>query len=129
MQSLTDRKTILIAEDDHSIRGLLGLMLRIGGYMVLEAVDGSQALAVCEQHRGSIDLLLTDVAMPGLNGRQLAERAADLRPEMKTVVVSGDVGAAGMEPWGNAAHGFIQKPFSQEQLNLKIREVIEGAVA
>jgi len=93
---------------------------------VLEAKDGSDAIAVAAQHAGPIDLLITDVVMPGMNGRQLADQLVASRPHLKTLFVSGytddSVVRHGMLD-GNMA--FLQKPFSSSLFALKVREVLD----
>ena len=82
-------ETILLAEDDPSVRGLATTMLKRQGYHVLTAANGDDALALAAQHPERIDLLLTDVVMPGMNGRELSERLLQLRPEMAVLFASG----------------------------------------
>ena len=80
-------ETILLVEDEMSVRKLSAGFLASNGYTVLEAQDGGAALQVCEKHRGPIHLLMTDLVMPGMSGRELAVRLAGQRPEMKVIYV------------------------------------------
>ena len=120
--------TLLVVEDQEDVRRLAVLILEGLGYSVLEAANGSEALAAAREHRGCIRLMLTDVIMPGMNGRELAEQMAAIRPEMKVVFMSGYTDRI-MSPDGvlDSSVNYLQKPFSAEQLNAKIREVLDTA--
>jgi hypothetical protein len=119
-------ETVLVVEDEEMLRVLISRMLRLCGYTVLTAGDGSEALSVCERNRGGIDLLLTDLVMPYVNGRELADRLAVTDPEMKVLFMSGYTGDA------TAQHGaflraidIIQKPFTANALSAKVRKVLD----
>ena len=120
-------ETILLVEDDHQVREATRAILRRLGYGVLDAQNAGEALLSCEQHQGPIHLLLTDVVMPRMSGRQLAERLAPLRPEMKVLYMSGypdaSFGDGNVIDEGTA---FIAKPVSPEALGAKVREVIDA---
>jgi len=125
---LRGTETILLAEDEEVVRKLACKVLRLYGYQVLDAADGPEALLICESHSGPIDLLITDVIMPGMSGRTLATRLAELRPEMKVLYMSGYTDKAIVH------HGvldgdtdFIQKPFSTDVLAIKVRECLTFA--
>ena len=118
-------ETILLVEDDDRVRALVSNMLRKNGFTVLLASAGDQALEIAARHRGRIHLLLTDVVMPGLNGRLLSEKLTATRPDTHVLFMSGysddDILRHGIRK--NTAH-FIQKPFSVDALVHKIRETL-----
>ncbi|NLH48086.1 MAG: PAS domain S-box protein [Myxococcales bacterium] len=120
-------EVVLLVEDDDLVRGLALKVLQRLGYRILSAADGQQALEIAGQHPERIDLLLTDVIMPGMNGQQLAERLTQIHPESKVLFTSGYTEDA------IAHHGvidaglhFIGKPYTPQNLARKIREVLES---
>jgi CheY-like chemotaxis protein len=121
-------ETILLVEDDEQVRTLARTALRRQGYQVLEAEHGEQALSLCEQHVGNIHLMLTDVVMPRMGGRELAERAAALRPEMKVLYMSGyandDILTRGIL---TDEVTLLQKPITPSSLARKVREVLDAS--
>jgi PAS domain S-box-containing protein len=122
----TGSETILLVEDEPIVRRLVQEILRLSGYAVLTALQGDEALRLCEQHQETIDLLLTDVVMPGIGGRELAERAAALRPTLKVLFMSGYTDDAVLRHGvSTAAMAFIRKPFKPAALAQKVREVLE----
>jgi two-component system cell cycle sensor histidine kinase/response regulator CckA len=118
-------ETILVVEDNNLLRPMIAEMLEPYGYTVLPAADGVEALAVAAQHPGTIDLLLTDVVMPRLNGRELAERMLAKNPETRVLFSSGypadTVVRAGI---AEARVAFIQKPYVAGDLLSKIRSTL-----
>jgi two-component system cell cycle sensor histidine kinase/response regulator CckA len=119
-------ETILLVEDEKAVRMLAVEFLRRYGYSVIEAPHGSEALSACRQHQGPIHLMVTDVVMPGISGRELARRLGPLRPEMKVLYMSGYTDNA-IVHHGVLDEGvhYIQKPFSMELLAIKVREVLD----
>lgn len=121
-------ETILLVEDDDGVRQIAGRILRRSGYQVLEAREGGQALQICREHRGDIHLVLTDLVMPGINGRDLVLRLASLRPGIKVIFMSGYAEDYAFEQDGlDTGLGFIQKPFEAQALTRKIWEQLHSA--
>ena len=119
------RETILVAEDEASVRRVLVRALRAWGYEVLEAADGIEALALAGAFVGPIDALLTDVLMPGLDGRQLAEALAHRRPGLRVLFVSGHTNDAVLRRGVQDDRvAFLHKPFTPRELAAKLREVL-----
>ena len=118
-------ETILVVEDEGEVRKLAVEILRRQKYKVLEAARGEEALLTCTKHKGPIDLLLTDVVMPGLNGPEVARRLKYLYPELKVIYMSG-YSEKGIFQRGilEPEIGLLQKPFSLESLTGKVREVL-----
>ncbi len=128
--STTGSETILLAEDEEQVRRLVSTVLRRNGYTVLEARNGAEGLSVCESHPGPIHLLLTDVVMPEVGGRSLAERLAAARPEMKTLYMSGYTDDAVVRHGVlSATVAFLQKPVTPEALLKKVRAVLSASTA
>ena len=129
MVKLSGYETVLIVEDDHLLRNLVQQILQMYGYSVLEAQDGEEALRVCEEHQGPIHLILTDIVMPGIGGRELAEHVQSLRPEIKVLFMSGYTDDA-IVHHGVLAPGvnFIEKPFTPESLACNVREALDQEI-
>lgn len=121
-------ETILLVEDELSVRELASHVLRMDGYRVLEADSGADALRVGEEYVHTIDLLVTDVIMPGgINGRELAEQLAKKRPDMKILYMSGYTNNA-IAKFGvlETDLAFLQKPFTLRALSAKTRQVLDS---
>jgi PAS domain S-box-containing protein len=120
-------ETILLVEDAQRVRAVVREILEMSGYVVLEARHGAEALELSNQHPGVIHLLVTDVVMPQMSGRELAQRLATLRPELKVLYMSGYTDDA-IVRHGVLAAGiaFLAKPFTPDALALKVREVLDG---
>jgi CheY-like chemotaxis protein len=119
-------KTIMLVEDEDSVRALSRLILEREGYTIIEARDGKEALLMCEQYPGKIDLLLTDVVMPYLGGPELAEQVILLRPGIKVVYLSGYTDKAIVQQ-GLLREGvaYLEKPFTPQTLVRRLRQVLE----
>ena len=120
-------ETILLVEDEDLVRDLSIAILEEAGYKVISAADGDEGLRLCQQFEGRIDLMITDVVMPRMSGRELAEYLKVLRPETEVLYMSGYTDDAIVR------HGileddmpFIQKPFLPDALALKVRELLEA---
>jgi two-component system cell cycle sensor histidine kinase/response regulator CckA len=120
-------ETLLLTDDEDLVRDLVRSILTARGYQVLVARDGKESLEIGSRHEGTIPLLVTDMSMPNMNGRELAQRLAEIRPGLKTLYMSGymeDSGNGNKESLPEAL--FIQKPFRPEALARKVREVLDG---
>lgn len=115
--------TILLVEDEEPLRILTGRFLTDSGYTVLEAEHPAQAIQIAERHSGPIHLLLTDVVMPGMNGRMLAERMRQLRPQIKVLYMSGYTGFSHRDLLSGEVN-ILAKPFTRESLLAKLGDVL-----
>ena len=115
--------TVLLVEDEDVVRLPAGEILRTCGYAVIEARNGKEAQLLSEAHQGKIDLLLTDVRMPKMDGVELANRMQEIRPDTKILLMSGYTNKS---PIDNPEKGiaFLRKPFTAEALSLKVRETL-----
>ncbi len=121
----TASETVLLVEDDERVRALVRSILKKGGYQVLEAEHAEAAAEISSAHQGPIDLLLTDVVMPGRNGRELAEQVVQRRPAIRVLFMSGYSNDAVMMRGVHIADAqFIQKPFTIDELSTKVRDVL-----
>ena len=117
---------ILLAEDEVLIRNLVGTMLIREGYGVLSAANGREAFEICETFKDPINLLLTDVRMPEMDGLELAQRVKAFRPEVKIILMSGQMDNAIIS--GNRPDAFLRKPFVRPTLLKSIQAVLDGYV-
>jgi two-component system, cell cycle sensor histidine kinase and response regulator CckA len=122
-------ETVLVVEDEGVLRGVVSKFLRRFGYNVLAARHGGDALLLCERHPDPIHLLLTDVVMPQMSGRELAERLASLRPDMRVLFMSGYTADELDNHGGPELPGpLLQKPFNPMVLAHKVRELLDPEV-
>ncbi len=118
-------ETVLLVEDEESVRQLVRETLSLKGYRVVEAENGEAGLAAAAQHKGKIDLVITDVVMPGMGGRELVKQLAQVRPEAKVLYLSGYTeDAIVSEGTIESGTAFLQKPFTLQNLSRKVREVL-----
>jgi two-component system, cell cycle sensor histidine kinase and response regulator CckA len=121
-------ETVLVVEDEEVVRSFVCDVLNDSGYDVLEAESGVEAIKLVEDENTSIDLLITDVIMPKMNGRELSQRLATSRPDLKVLFMSGYtdnvIGDHGVLGEGM---NFIQKPFTMQTFTQKVRSVIDGS--
>jgi CheY-like chemotaxis protein len=122
-------ETILVVDDEEGVRKLVSAILQSNGYGVIEANNGITALAAYEKNAHKIDMLLTDVVMPQMNGFQLGEELSQIKPQLKILYMSGyrdnPIGA----PPGQADRALLPKPFTPDVLLTKIREVLDARVS
>ena len=120
-------ETVLLAEDEESLRLSMKKVLEKEGYTVLAAANGGEALLLCRRHEGPIDLLISDIVMPGMSGKELADEVVALRPGVKALFMSGYT-SNGIVHDGQLDEGtpFLQKPFNSAALAAKIRQVLGG---
>ncbi len=117
-------ETVLVAEDEPAVRALVRKLMERDGYQVLVADDGVTALRIADGHEGPIHLLLTDIIMPHVGGRELAQRLRPHRPEMRVLYMSGYTDEASRQDPIEAEAGFLQKPFTPEGLTLAVRAAL-----
>jgi PAS domain S-box-containing protein len=121
-------ETVLLVEDDEAVRALVRQALLRDGYKVLDSADPLEAQRISAEYRGRIQLLITDVVMPKVSGRELAERISQLRPNMKILYMSGYTDGAVLNSGILEEEvAFLQKPFTPDALTAKVREVLESA--
>jgi CheY-like chemotaxis protein len=121
-------EAVLVVEDEEGVRTLARKILERDGYRVLEARNGAEAVSVVQQHQGKIDLMVTDVVMPGMSGRVLAANMVSRLPKLKVLYLSGYTDDAIVQ------HGileremyFLQKPFTADALSKKVRELLDAS--
>jgi two-component system, cell cycle sensor histidine kinase and response regulator CckA len=144
-ESLKGVETVLLVEDEEAVRTLVREILRMHGYHVLEARQGGEAILISQRHEGPIHMLLTDIVMANMSGKELAEHLKPLRPEMRVLFISGYSeeavlnGPGGFKPAFSGEPGrenapadvdaFLAKPFTPKTLATKVREVLDGKPA
>jgi len=121
--------TILLVEDDESVRILVRTMLLQRGYEVLCAEDSDEALKIAHGHRDHLDLLIADMVMPGMNGPQLAQRLRVLQPNLPVLFMTGLIQEDIVPGTLLSEAGFLEKPFTPQALAAKIQEVLAGTAS
>jgi two-component system cell cycle sensor histidine kinase/response regulator CckA len=122
--------TILLAEDEQEVREVAREFLESGGYVVLEARDGAEAVRLAKEHDGEIDLLLSDIVMPGMTGQELARRIRESRPDLHVIFMSGySEYAAAEAAHTNPSQRLLSKPFSRPVILRAIRDMLTGIVS
>ena len=123
----TGSETILLAEDEKDVRGIAREFLSLAGYTILEAHDGASAIEIARQHKGPIHVLITDMVMPKVSGRELADVMADIRPETKIIYMSGYTEDPTV-PGGHAGQisVMLNKPFSRMDLARAVNEILKS---
>jgi PAS domain S-box-containing protein len=122
-------ETLLLAEDEDNVRSFARIVLQNCGFTVLEAKDGAEALSICERKENKFQLLVTDVVMPNLSGREVADRIVAIRPEIKVLFLSGYTDDAIVHHGVlEAGTPFLQKPFTPAALAKKVREVLDSVI-
>jgi CheY-like chemotaxis protein len=119
-------ESILLVEDEDTVRELVHTVLAARGYAVVEARNGREGLKLCESHTGGIDLLVTDVVMPELGGRELAEAAIKMRPGLKVLFMSGHTQDVILKEGVQQGAAFLHKPFTPMQLAQKVRDTLDS---
>lgn len=120
------REKILLVEDEEFVRNVTREVLELSGYTVLEAIDAESGIRIFQEHAKSIDLLLTDVVMPGMNGRDLATRLFGISPALKAIFMSGYTeNAITRQGFADPRLVYLQKPFTLDVLTRKVREVLD----
>jgi two-component system cell cycle sensor histidine kinase/response regulator CckA len=118
--------TILVVDDEEAVRNLASRMLMWAGYQALEAGHGREALATIEQHAGAIHLILTDIKMPGMSGRELGRHVEQRWPGKPVLYMSGFASEVFQGGLLEPGAPFLAKPFTQEDLALKVRSLLKG---
>jgi CheY-like chemotaxis protein len=118
------RTTVLVLDDEDSVRRLVTAVLESAGYLVLPAAQGARALDIARSHPDAIDLLITDMTMPEMDGRQAADAIRALRPQCRVLFMSGYPLQVALPDGIPATDGFIQKPFVPRLLVQRVKEIL-----
>lgn len=124
------KKTILVVDDEAEVRKLVGAMVTQFGYNALTADSGEHALTLYRHHKEPIDLLITDVVAPGMSGPMLADKLTALQPGLKVLYISGYDNTHVVQKYVvEKGHALLTKPFTLEQMQAKVREMLAAAVS
>jgi len=126
----TGNETILVVDDEAVVREVFAAILEEHGYQVVQAVDGIEALRRCQDEARKIDLVVADILMPNMTGKQLACRLSEIRPQLKVILCSGCAERlANRTGMTDVSLPFFKKPVTPRDLALKVREVLDGPTA
>jgi two-component system, cell cycle sensor histidine kinase and response regulator CckA len=118
-------RTVLVVEDDDSVRIPTTEFLKMEGFKILQARTGPEAIQVVQRNRSPLDLLITDIVMPGMSGPEVAEKLIEMHPDLKVLFMSGDVDkAAAWNDFAKSGHAMLEKPFRLNMLNDKIHDLL-----
>jgi two-component system, cell cycle sensor histidine kinase and response regulator CckA len=124
----TDKRTILVVDDEAEIRKLVGAMVSQAGYTILTADSGEHALVLYKNNKGPIDLLITDVIAPGMSGPMLADKLTEIQPDLKVLYISGYDNTHVVQKYVvEKGHALLSKPFTVEEMKAKVREMLSSA--
>jgi CheY-like chemotaxis protein len=123
------KETVLVMEDHEDLRRLVAVALGEKGYRVLQAAKGQEALQVLREHDGAIRLILADIVLPDMTGKEVVDRSRQDRPDLKVVYMSGYGGAASTQAALAPNVVFLEKPFSPAALLRAVRETLDGVAA
>ena len=126
MQLAGGNETVLLVEDEVSVQTVIGRLLRKLGYTVLIAGDGFEGVSIYEEQGEEIDLVITDIVMPGMNGIEMAKELRERSPELKVLFISGYVGSETGQLKDPPPQPFLPKPFSVEELSETVREILDS---
>ena len=127
--SESDKKTILVVDDEPEVRKLVSAMVGQSGYSVMTADSGEHALTLYKNHKGQIDLLITDVIAPGMSGPMLADKLAEFQPDLKVLYISGYDNTHVVQKYVvEKGHALLTKPFTHEEMQTKVRELLSATV-
>src|SRR5438270_14084751 len=126
--SATEKRTILVVDDEAEIRKLVGAMVSQAGYTILTADSGEHALVLYKNNKGPIDLLITDVIAPGMSGPMLADKLTELQPDLKVLYISGYDNTHVVQKYVvERGHQLLSKPFTVDELQTRVRELLSLA--
>ena len=121
----TEKRTILVVDDEPEIRKLVGAMVSHFGYTVMTADSGEHALTLYKNNKGPIDLLITDVVAPGMSGPMLADKLTEIQPDLKVLYISGYDNTHVVQKYVvEKGHALLAKPFTVEEIQSKVREML-----
>lgn len=124
-----DKKTILVVDDEPEVRKLVSAMVGQFGYSVMTADSGEHALTLYKNHKGPIDLLITDVIAPGMSGPMLADKLAEFQPDLKVLYISGYDNTHVVQKYVvEKGHALLTKPFTLDEMQTKVRELLSATV-